>query len=181
MIYKFITDSDFELGIKKYFLDQVTAGTEVNIIKKAEDAAVTLIKSKLNSRYILTLLFPIIKDWNEETEYTAGTYVALEDIIYKASATGTNESPDEEDSEFWNEDDPRDGLLIALCVDITIYFLLKRINPRKLSDEVIASYNRAINWLEDVHLLHENPDFPLIVTGGMELRAGSNPPQDHYF
>lgn len=182
-MYSFITNKDIDVSLKKYFYDQAVADAP-HIVKKAEGAAVSLMKSNLNSRYDLTLLFPVIKDYVSTTPYVIGTYVSKTDVIYKCIKAGTGQDPATANSTYWEESDPRDMLLVLLCVNITVFFILERVNQRKLSDDVIDAYNRAVNWLEDVKKLRENPDFPVIETEsgiGMEVKGGSNEKIDHYW
>ncbi|MCE9539929.1 MAG: hypothetical protein K8R85_12025, partial [Bacteroidetes bacterium] len=73
MIYTFITNKDIDVSIKQYFLDQITTGA-THVLKKAEAAAFTLIKSKLNGRYDLVKLFPEIKEWSGSKNYLKDQY-----------------------------------------------------------------------------------------------------------
>lgn len=179
MIYSFITNKDLDVSIKQYFLDQLTSSVP-HIVKTAEGGAFSLIKSKLNSRYDLTKLFPSIKEWDAQKAYTIGQYASKNDVVYKALQNSSGQDP-VTNSTQWMEDDPRDKLLIIHCVNITCFYVAERGNLRKLSQDLIDGYNRAINWLEDVKHGDENPDFPLLEIGGMELRSGSNPKIDHYY
>jgi len=183
MIFSFITNKDIDVSLKEYFLNQVVNGDH-HVIKKAEGAAFSLIKSALNSRYDLAKLFPLIKEWNTAQAYLEGEYSCKNDIIYKALSDNTGNAP-ATGSTYWVEDDPRDMLLVLHCVNITIYYLLKRISPRKVTQEVDDCYHMALDWLEDVKRERENPDFPLIDTdtgiGGLEVRGGSNEKIDHYY
>ena len=179
-LYSFITNKDIDVSLKQYFFDQVTADAP-HVIKTAEGAAFSLIKSMLNNRYDLVKLFPVITEYDNTKAYAKDDYISNLDIIYKAKQASTANDPAATNSAYWDESDPRDKLLILHCVNITVFFLLERINQRKVSQDVIDAYNRAINWLEDVKREHENPDFPLIEIGGMEVRSGSNKQIDHYW
>lgn len=180
-MYSFIHNKDIDLSLKEYFFNQVTADAP-HIVKTAEGAAFTLIKSMLNSRYDLVKLFPEIKTWAGAMAFLKDEYACKDDVIYKAKDNNTNQDPAITNSTHWVISDPRNMLLVMHCVNITVLYLLERVNKRKLSEEIIEAYNRAINWLEDVKRLRENPDFPLIeIPGGMEARAGSNKKIDHYW
>ncbi|MCK6648394.1 MAG: hypothetical protein L6Q66_01950 [Bacteroidia bacterium] len=179
MIYSFITNKDLDLSIKPYFLEQATVGAP-HKIKKAEAAAFTQIKSMLNSKFDLEKLFPSIKEFSADKAYVADEYCSYDDVIYKAKLGSTGVTPGTDTSK-WEESDPRDALLIVHAVNITIFYLLESVNKRKIPDDVIEAYNRAINWLEDVKNGVENPDWDLIVTDGMEVRSGSNEKIDHYW
>lgn len=54
------------------------------------------------------------------------------DVQYIFSRTGTQ----------------RDAYLVTLCVDITIYFVMKRLPQRQLPEQRIKAYDEAINYLE---------------------------------
>src|SRR3972149_3835397 len=92
MIFTFITNKDIDVSIKQYFLDQII-GTSTHVLKKAEAAAFTLIKSKLNGRYDLVKLFPEIKEWVGTKDYLKDEYCVKLDIVYKAFIANTNQSP----------------------------------------------------------------------------------------
>lgn len=180
MIYTFITNKDIDVSIKQYFLDQII-GTSAHVLKKAEAAAFTLIKSKLNGRYDLVKLFPNIKEWASGILYNAtNPYCSKNDVIYKALVPNTNASPDTHSTQ-WEESDPRDALLLLHCSNMTVYYVCERINPRKISDDIAEAYNRAIDWLDDVKNGKENPDFPLIAIGATDVRSGSNDRIEHYW
>lgn len=179
MIYTFITNKDIDVSIKQYFLDQII-GTASHVLKKAEAAAFTLIKSKLNGRYDLVKLFPEIKEWVDTKPYLKDEYCVKLDIVYKALVDNTNQEPATSITK-WEESDPRDALLLLHCSNITVYYICERINPRKISDDIIEAYNRAIDWLDDVKNGRENPDFPLIEIGATDVRSGSNLKTDHYY
>lgn len=179
MIHTFITDKDLLISIKQYFLDQVTID-ESSRKTKCEAAAFSLIKSKLNNRYDLIKLFPETKEWDETKSYLKDTYCFKNDIFYKASEDNSEKNPDSETT-IWKQNDPRDMLLVKYCADITLYFILESINPRKVSDDVINAYNQAIEWLDDVKNNIEHPDWPLLENGLGVVRWGSNKKLDHYY
>lgn len=178
-IYKFITDKDIEVGLKKYFLDQVTAGAE-HVIKICEAAAVSYMVAKLNNRYDISKLFPTITTWSGSTAFTIGQFCFSNDKIYEALTNNTNKNPATETAD-WKENDTRDQLLVVYCVNITIYFLLERINPRKISEDVMNAFASASEWLDDVKNGDENPAFPLLTDGASNIPYGSNEKIEHYY
>jgi len=181
MIHTFITDKNLEGVIKEYFLNQVI-GDKLYVLEDAEAAAFSLIKSKLNSRYDLTKLFPPIKDYADTTTYVKGDYSAKADVIYKSKIdNNTNHSPDTSPTQ-WEKSDPRDALLIRYCGIFTVYFALESINPRNISEKLYENFEMAERWLNNVNKCVEHPDFPLItIPGGMEVKGGSNAPTEHYY
>lgn len=181
MIYSFITNKDIDLNLKQHFLDQVATNVP-HVVKKAENAAVSLMKSKLNSRYDLDLVFPIIKEWKPATEFVEDQYCSKNDVIYRALRDNTGQAPGPTNADDWEEEDPRDMLLVIHCVSITVYHLLKSSNPRKISQDVMDNYHEAIDWMDDVMKGRENPLLPLIEEpDGMDIKYGSNEEIDHYW
>ncbi len=181
MIYSFITDQDIEVAIKRYFLDQIISDATYTL-KRAEAAAFSLIKSKLNSRYDLVQLFPPIKEYDKDKTYSLGEYCSKSDSIYKSKVANNTNTDPITNTDKWEPSDPRDALLVLHCANITVFYIVERINPRKISEDIIDAYNRAVDWLDDVNRMREHPDFPLItIPGGMEVKGGSNDPTQHYF
>lgn len=178
-IYQFITDKDMELGMKRYFIDQVTIGA-THVLKTVEAAAVSIMKAKLNNRYDLTKVYPSMPEWSSSKAYAIGDYSFKSDKIYKAKIANTNKDPLTNTSE-WEENDPRDQFLVVLCVNITLYFLLERVNPRKLSDDIANGYVSALEWLDEVKMGNENPVLPLLEDGASTIPYGSNEKLDHYY
>ncbi len=182
MIYSFITDKDLDVAMKEYFRDQITDEREkLHIQILSEGAAFSLIKSKINSRYDLTLLFPKIANWTEALPFLANNYCFKEDKIYISLADNTGEDPTDSNSLFWKESDPRDKLLIVYCAVITVYNMLRSINPRKISNDLENRYAGILEWLDDVKSGIENPDWPILAEGSNTIQWGSEPQREHYY
>lgn len=179
-ILTFVTDKDLDLGLKKYFRDQITNDTkDLHIQKTSEAAAFSMIKAKLNNKYDLVKLFPIIKQWSAATPYLIGEYCYHLNKIFKAKTNNTN-SPTTNTND-WEESDPRDQMLVICCVNITIYFMTESLNPRKLSDDIKNAFVNAMEWLEDIKSGAENPDWDLLVDGSSSIFSGSNDKLEHYY
>jgi phage gp36-like protein len=87
------------------------------------------------------------------------------------SATGTN----------------RDDVVLMHAIDITLYYLHKSINPRKVPQNRSDSYKEAIEWLQGVNELEINPNLPTVKDGlGNEtgeknyIKYGSNPKRTNH-
>lgn len=181
-IYKFITDKDLDVGMKKYFRDQITNGaTNIHILKTTEAAAFDIIKAKLNNKYNLVLLFPSIQEWSAAKPYLKDEYTYKSDKIYKALLAGTNQDPAAVGSTYWVEEDPRVQLLVVFCVAITLYFFTESIAPNKLTEDIVNGFTNAMEWLEEVKKGTENPDWPLAEEGSSFIHSGSNAKIDHYY
>lgn len=178
-IYSFITDKDLDVGMKKYFRDQII-GANAHILNISEGAAFSIIKTKLGGRYDLAKLFPSIKAWDNAAAYITDQYAYKGDKIYIALQNGTNQDPATATT-YWKELDPRDQLLVVFCVNITIYFLVESICPHKLSDDITNAFTQAMEWLESCQNGNENPDWPLLEAGSSTINWGSNEKLDHYY
>jgi phage gp36-like protein len=67
---------------------------------------------------------------------------------------------------FNKEDDARNILIVERGVDIALYMLHKRLNPRKIPEHRKEAYKEAKEWLEQVQALNINPpDLPLVADG----------------
>lgn len=181
-IYNFITDRDLDVGMKEYFRDAITIGSEnKHILKTTEGAAFSIIKSKLNNKYDLVKLFPSVKAWDPLKDYLLDEYCYKEDKFFKAKAASTSEDPTAAASAFWTEEDPRDQLLVVYAVAITLYFFVQSADQRKLSDKIENAYAHAMEWLDDVRDGKENPAWDQLATGGSnDIPHGSNEKLEHY-
>lgn len=178
MIYAFLTDNDLDLGMKRYFREQVMEFQNQHVLKTAEGAAFSLIKTKLNNRYDLTKLFPTIKEWGSGT-HNVNEFVYYQGSIYKCIANATNQPPT--DTAYWVQEDPRDQLLVVYAVRITIFFFLESISPRKINADVNNDFAGAVEELDAIKSGEENPDWPLIENSTSKIQWGSNPKQNHYY
>lgn len=182
MIYSFITEQDLDLGMKKYFREQITELQEKQHIQvTSEGAAFSMIKAKINNRYNLALLFPKIADWASTTAYALNDYAEVDNVIYQAIQAGTNQLPTTTNSTYWKVADPRDPLLVVYCAVLTIYFMMRSVCPRKISDSLEQDYAGILEWLDDVKQGNENPDWPLLENGSSNIQWGSNEKIEHYY
>lgn len=81
--------------------------------------------------------------------------------------------------------DTRHPLIVHHTLVLFVYLLYRRINPRKMPEEVKLEHDETLEWLRDVARGVESPDFPPLVApevstqtplfGGGQVRKG------HYF
>lgn len=81
--------------------------------------------------------------------------------------------------------DTRHPLIVHHTLVLFVYLLYRRINPRKMPEEVKLEHDETLEWLRDVARGLESPDFPPLVDpevstqsplfGGGQVRKG------HYF
>lgn len=166
-IYKFLTDKDLDLGMKKYWRDQITNGdTNKHIMVTCEGASLSMIKTKLNNKYDLLKLFPVIKEWSGTKAYLLDEFCYKSDKIWKAKQAGTNHDPTVANSTYWEEEDPRDQLLVKYAACMTIYFMMESLPPRMVAKEIVDDFAGVMEWLEAVRDGTENPAWDLLESGG---------------
>jgi phage gp36-like protein len=78
-------------------------------------------------------------------------------------------------------EDNRPGIIVTYLVDMALYHLHSRINPRKIPELRMDRYDNAIAWLKRVARGELSPNLPLLVEGADEIRWGSNQKLDHYY
>ena len=182
MIYTFLTDADIKTAIREDLLSKFAENdTELQkYIRKTERTAIQQIKSKIRDRYDVALIFPVITQWKLAKQYNEGEYVYNEGVIYIALSNNINLVPANEPT-TWEMRDPRHDLIINYCVDITLFHLHKRINPRKIPDLRKDTYTEALAWFELLKIGEESPDLPFLEDGEEYIPWGSNPQIEHIY
>jgi hypothetical protein len=71
----------------------------------------------------------------------------------------------------------RDTVVLGYCIDITIYYMHRLMNYRKVPRDRADAYNEAKQWLEDVSALKINPVGLPFLTNNTKtyVQWGSNP------
>lgn len=103
---------------------------------------------------------------------------------YRSISDSTGIAPDAADQTAWEEDDPRDGSLVRMCSDITVFYLHTRVNPRKIPQLRLDMYNQAKEWLTLVKDLDITPDLPKPIDPVDDIdppKWGSQPQNGHYY
>jgi phage gp36-like protein len=79
----------------------------------------------------------------------------------------------------------RKPLLVERVTNLFVYRIYKRINPRKMSEDVKLSYDETLEWLNGVARGKFNPDFPAVqgpdIPTNDLLMGGSDPMKGHYY
>lgn len=190
MTYTFINNNDLLVAMREDMMNLVIDG-DPDIILDAEQTAIKRMKDKLRNRYDMDRVFTPIQQWDATTTFNEGEYVYDEHLdgtepvglIYLAKSGNANKKPNDNTIE-WETSDPRDRSIVGYLVDIVLYLVHKRINPRKIPDIRRDAYDEAMTWLVDVRDLKENPDLPLLVddTGEVEIiQSGGEQKREHYF
>ena len=182
MIYIFLTSEDIKAAIRSDLLSKFAENdTELQkYIRKAEKTAISQIKSKIRNRYDTEMIFPNIIQWTDTKLFNEGDYTYNEGIIYIALISNVNSTPANNPT-YWQMHDPRHDLIINYCVDITLFYLHKRITPRKIPDLRINAYKEAIAWFEMLKIGNESPGLSFLEDGEEYIPYGSNPQIEHIY
>lgn len=210
MKFSFLDKDDILSSIKDDQLFQIIRDDDALIADK-EESAVSMMKSYLNNRYDMPDTFPAIGAWDsakqfnaeveltmtvrcEEVKYTPKYYRDANGYILnytyyngtfyhaKQDSLGIEPTVAPDWEEYWEAQDPRIAIIKEYCIDITIFYLFKRVTPRKIPEFRIDLFNIAKEWLEMVGKGKLSPElpYPLIAEESTdELQWGSNPNQEH--
>lgn len=75
----------------------------------------------------------------------------------------------------------RNPIVLRYLIDITLYHLHSRINPRKVPELRKDRYKKAMEWLMMVSEQKLNPDLPVPATGTKDyILYSSNPQRNHH-
>lgn len=114
-------------------------------------------------------------DTQNPTNATYWELIGSNDTLYLTAVTNTAEPLN--DVSFFTVNDPRDALLVRLMVDLMLYELHSRINPRMIPELRVQRRDDVIKYLSSVADPRKNidPGFPLIDFGtdrGVDISFG---------
>ena len=128
-----------------------------------------------------TILFVNITQWNDTKLYNEGEYVYNNGIIYTALISNVDIEPSANPT-YWLMKDPRPELVVNYIVDMTLFHLHKRINPRKIPELRKEAYDEAKSYFEMLKKGEESPpDLPFLDDGEEYIPWGSNPQIEHIY
>lgn len=154
----FLRRADYSKQIRSEILNVVTSDDD-SIRKDAELAAQAEIESYLRQRYDVAKIFVELPTYDNAVSYTTGDLIAFpdnEDDIYSLNPdmngddqTISGVSPVDDPTQ-WTKGDTRNQLIRMHLVDMTLYHLHSRINPRNIPEFRIGRRDDCINWLKMV-------------------------------
>jgi hypothetical protein len=138
-------------------------------------------------------------EYSHTTEYAQGDVVWYNDIVYTALTDTTAHLPTDtnywsagatysfdgfypENTTYWVKGDNRNQQIVMYLIDITLYHLHSRINPRNVPELRAVRYDGmnalqtggAIGWLKKVASGDITADLPVIIPEqGVSIRYGS--------
>lgn len=184
----FLRQTDYLKQIRAENLEVVIGG-DSSIRKEAELASQAEIESYLRHRYDTAKIFKGINKYDVLDTYNTGdliTFPDSEDDIYNALIDGLVATPPTEGGDAnWALGDTRNPLIKMHLVDMTLYHLHSRINPRNIPDFRIARRDDCIKWLEMVASGKITVDLPIIEPEedqvGLKVKWGSNEKFNHNY
>lgn len=90
------------------------------------------------------------------------TAIADNETLYSSTAEGTGNTPDNTD--YWKPGDTRHQQILMYMIDITLYHLHARINPRNVPELRMQRRDEAIKWLKAVSDGKLQPNLPIYDT-----------------
>lgn len=119
-------------------------------LTECEAAALKEVQSYLSGRYDVAKIFKPLLVWDAGTAHVIGDYVAVSPVesgaIYTALTDNTNSEPTANPLD-WKLEDSRDALMKTYLIDITLYHVHTRINPRNIKALVMSRRDEAVKWL----------------------------------
>lgn len=133
--------------------------------------------------------------YDPSTSYQIGNNVLYMPYnhTYTAIAATTNNPPSDANywqpinAPYWIQQDTRNPLLLTYCIDIALYHLHSRINPRQVPELRQTRYDQVIRWLREVsaqkinpHLTQDDPNNEQGTGHDYLLFGGNNRRNQHY-
>ena len=155
----FLLKKDYFILIDEEDLDVVTFSSDLGtssdaIIEETEKNVIQEICSYLSGRYDVEKIFKNIEEHSIGMTYVAGEFLydSVTDKFYTA-LQATSASDLLTDEAKFKEGDTRPALIKRHLINISLYELHSRINPRNIPEFRIQRRDDSIKWLE----LVQNP------------------------
>ncbi len=103
--------------------------------------------------------------YTDTSNYAVGDHVLVmpSGKQYTCTAASTNNTPPDSaywtaaTIQYWLQKDTRNPLLRTYCIDIALYHLHSRINPRQVPELRQTRYSQATSWLKEISAQKINP------------------------
>ncbi|QHB38537.1 hypothetical protein lotta82_gp026 [Flavobacterium phage vB_FspM_lotta8-2] len=160
----FLLKKDYFISIDEEDLDVVsfssdTGTTAEAILLETEQNVIQEIASYLAGRYDTPKIFVNIEEHTAGATYAAGEFLydAVTDKFYTALEATSASDPLTDEAKF-AEGDTRPALIKRHVVNIALYELHSRINPRNIPEFRIQRRDDSIKWLKMVQDPRNNVD-----------------------
>lgn len=120
---------------------------------------------------------------NLPTDENFWLFITNDNSIYVATQTTAGNYPN--DTNFFTFGDDRDPVIVTYCIDIALYHVHSRINPRNIPQLRIDRYDMAMAWLKGIKTgespVFNLPELVLEDNDGRFIKIGSNTPRSQYY
>lgn len=183
----FLRQTDYAKQIRTDNLEVVIGGDSA-IRVEAELAAQAEIESYLRHRYDMAKIFVDFNTYDAAATYNTGDLIAfpdIEDDIYTANEDALTGVSPVDDPTKWTKGDTRNPLIKMHLIDMTLYHLHSRINPRNIPEFRIARRDDCISWLKMVAAGKITVDLPILEPSadqlGLKIKWASNSKFNHNY
>lgn len=178
----FLRKIDYYKQIKEDNLDVIiedATGTPTEqFLTDCEAAALKELQSYLSHRYDVAAVFKPLLVYDNAATYQEGEWTVVSPVesgtIFTAKKETSGNAPAA--GEFWSESDGRDPLMKTYLIDLTLYHIHSRINPRNIKALIMSRRDEAIKWLGMISKGQINADLPNLtddVSSGDRIIWGS--------
>ncbi|GAA4825530.1 phage protein Gp36 family protein [Algivirga pacifica] len=187
---RYLIPSDYNMQLQSE-IRTFLHGTSDTRMLQSESAALSQVKSYLMGRYDVAKVFPKLFLFQDGVSYSAEDYCffkgELEDDtaykVYRCLQDTAGETP--LDTDYWEEDDPRDSLVVMYSIDIALYHAYSAFAMGDVPAHRKQRFDEAMEWLAGVAQGQIEADLPRkeITEGNpfISLRYGSHLREDHRY
>lgn len=164
----FLRKTDYFKRIQEDDLDVIiedVTGTPLDaFLFDMQAAALAEVQSYLRNRYNVAKIFAPLAVWDVSKAYEIGEYVVISPLesgaIYTALTDNTGLDPTANPND-WELNDSRDALMKLYLIDVTMYHIHSRINPRNIQALAMSRRDEAVKWLKMVSKGEIQLDLPV--------------------
>ena len=149
---RFLQDSDYLRQIKQNVLDQIL-NDDLTLLLEVEKSSILEMSGYIGIRYDREQIFAVINDYDNAISYSLDARVRYNGTLYYVIAeNGTTPGalPDATPSEY-SEGDTRNPLIVRMLIDMVLYQISKRTNPRNIPELRVDAYNEAKTMLVEIN------------------------------
>jgi len=146
--YNVIQSDNLDIIIRK---SEEDLGEEVTVLEFMNRVAISEASALIAHRYDTNTIF-FLEAWSAIKAYSIDELVYYTDNKFYKSLTDSNTGnlPDAGAPNWEEVEDPREPKLLISVLDIALFHIHKRINPRNIPEVRQLAYEDAIEWLKMV-------------------------------
>jgi hypothetical protein len=149
---RFLQNSDYYKYIKQNVLEQVI-NSDYDLLTDVENASILEVSGYIGVRYDRAKIFASINDYDNAISYPLDTRVLYNGSLYYVIAengTTAGALPDATPLEY-TLGDTRNPLILQILIDVVLFKILKRTNPRNIPQLRVDAYNEAKLMLDQIN------------------------------